>query len=35
VLRQELGERARTGVLERYTIQRLAEDYLKVIAAAP
>jgi trehalose synthase len=34
-LRQELGERARAGVLERYTIGRLAEDYLKVIAAAP
>ncbi|MBE3014674.1 glycosyltransferase [Microbispora sp. NEAU-D428] len=34
-LRRELGERARAGVLERYTMRRLAEDYLKVIAGAP
>ena len=32
VLRQALGDRARTGVLERYTMRRLAEDYLKVFA---
>jgi trehalose synthase len=31
-LRRELGERARTGVLERYTMRRFVEDYLKVIA---
>ena len=30
-LRRDLGERARTGVLERYTMPRLAEDYLNVI----
>lgn len=34
-LRQELGERARTGALERYTMRRLGEDYLKVIAGVP
>jgi trehalose synthase len=34
-LRQQLGERARTGVLERYTMRRLVEDYLKVIAGVP
>jgi trehalose synthase len=33
-LRKELGERARTGVLERYTMRQLAEDYSKVIAQA-
>lgn len=31
-LRRELGERARTGVLERYTMARLAEDYRKVVS---
>jgi trehalose synthase len=31
-LRREFGERARAGVLERYTMRRLVEDYLKVIA---
>jgi trehalose synthase len=30
--RRELGERARTAVLERYTMARLAEDYLRVVA---
>jgi trehalose synthase len=30
--RRELGERARTVVLERYTMARLAEDYRKVVA---
>ncbi|MFI5843807.1 glycosyltransferase [Catenuloplanes sp. NPDC051500] len=30
-LRRTLGERARAGVLERYTMARLAEDYLKVL----
>jgi trehalose synthase len=31
-LRRDLGERARQGVLERFTMQRLAEDYVKVTA---
>jgi trehalose synthase len=31
VLRQELGERARTSALERYTMRRLVEDYRKVL----
>ncbi|MGW1160061.1 glycosyltransferase [Streptomyces sp. NPDC002519] len=30
-LRRELGERARTAALERYSMQRLAEDYRKII----
>ncbi|MEU6408861.1 glycosyltransferase [Microbispora sp. NPDC046933] len=34
-LRRELGERARAGVLKRFTMRRLAGDYLKVIAGAP
>jgi trehalose synthase len=34
-LRQALGERARSGVLGRYTMHRLAEDYRKVIAGVP
>jgi len=29
--RREMGERARRVVLERYTMARLAEDYLKVV----
>jgi trehalose synthase len=33
-LRQELGNRARTGVLRRFTMERLAKDYLKVISGA-
>jgi trehalose synthase len=31
-LRREIGERARAGVLQRYTMRRLVEDYVKVIA---
>jgi trehalose synthase len=31
-LRRKFGERARSGVLERYTMRRLAEDYRKVLA---
>ncbi|MGC4757630.1 glycosyltransferase [Micromonospora trifolii] len=31
-LRRELGERARKVVLERYTMPRLAEDYVNIIA---
>lgn len=32
VLRREIGERARAGVLELYSMRRLAEDYESVIA---
>ncbi|MCX5206149.1 glycosyltransferase [Streptomyces sp. NBC_00237] len=31
-LREELGERARAGVLERYSMRRLAEDYENLVA---
>jgi trehalose synthase len=34
-LRQKLGERARAGVLGRYTMPKLAEAYMKVIAETP
>ncbi|WP_189212535.1 glycosyltransferase [Actinokineospora fastidiosa] len=33
--RRTLGERARASVLERYTMRRLAGDYLRVIAGGP
>ncbi|WUH17963.1 glycosyltransferase [Streptomyces sp. NBC_00448] len=32
---RELGRRARTGALERYTMRRFAADYLKVLHRAP